>query len=150
MGGVKVMFGEYIYIIWLLVAVGLLIVESSTVQLVSIWFSLGALAALVVSLIKPEAYVLQIAIFLIVSLILLIFTRKIFVEQLNVGKIKTNVDSLIGKYALVTKKITEFEYGEVKLEGKYWTAKTTDNRLIEEDNKVKVIGIDGVKLIVKK
>jgi hypothetical protein len=54
------------------------------------------------------------------------FTRPIAIKKFKMGGEKTNVDSLVGKCALVTKKITEFDRGEVKLNGLIWTARTED------------------------
>lgn len=140
---------EWVYFFWVLLAIGLFIVEANTFQMLTIWFSLGSLAGLLVAIIIPDNFFLQFVAFLIVSLVLLLFTRKIAIEKLKVGHVKTNVDSLVGKKAIVTKDIHEFEFGEVKIEGKYWTAKSEDGLPKESGNTVEVVGVSGVKLIVK-
>jgi membrane protein implicated in regulation of membrane protease activity len=93
-------------------------------------------------------FVAQAAVFLAVSGILLVFTRPIAVKKLKSGRVKTNVNSLIGKEALVVKKITEFEKGEVKLNGQIWSAHAEDGSTIEENIKCRVVRIEGVQAIV--
>jgi membrane protein implicated in regulation of membrane protease activity len=89
-------------------------------------------------------------IFLGFSVILFIFTRPVAIKKLKIGKEKTNVDSLIEQEAIVTKKITKFERGEIKLQGKYWTAITENNEEINEGNNCIVFKFDGVKAVVRK
>ena len=83
-------------VVWLVLAVIFLIIEGITVGLATIWFAAGAFVALLLSLFDVPVMV-QAAVFLIVSLVLLFSTRKIFVEKLRAGSEKTNVDALIGR-----------------------------------------------------
>ena len=76
-------------VVWLVLAVSFLIVEALTAGLTTIWFAAGAFAALICSLFDL-ALGIQIAVFLIVSICLLVFTRKIFVDELKTGTEKTN------------------------------------------------------------
>jgi membrane protein implicated in regulation of membrane protease activity len=71
------------------------------------------------------------------------------IKKLKIGREKTNVDSLAGKHALVIKKITEFEKGEVKLNGQIWTAHSDDGSTIAEGTKCEVVRIEGVQAVVK-
>jgi len=91
----------------------------------------------------------QIIIFLLISAVLLYFTRPIAIKKFKTGKVKTNVDSLIGMHALVTRQIGEFERGEVKLNGQFWTARSEDDSVINEGTKCEVVRIEGVQAIVR-
>ena len=90
----------------------------------------------------------QVVIFLAVSCCLLVFTRKIFVEKLRTGSESTNVDALIGETGIVTEEIRPLTVGQVKINGQVWSALGKDDETIEKDRLVKVIAIEGVKLIV--
>lgn len=134
-------------IIWLALAVIFLAVEAATVGLTTIWFAAGALVALILSLLDFPI-VAQVVVFLAVSLFLLIFTRKIFVEKLRTGSESTNADALIGEIAEVIAPIEPYKVGQVRVRGQEWSAVNKDNALIESGTLVKVIAIEGVKLIV--
>ena len=135
-------------VVWLVIAIICLIIEAITVGLATIWFAAGAFVALLLSLLHVSIPI-QIVIFLIVSVCLLVFTRKIFVKKLKTGAEKTNVDALIGCEGLVVKDILDFSAGQVKLNGQIWTAVGREPDIaIPENTPVKVIAIEGVKLIV--
>lgn len=135
-------------IFWLIVMIGFLIAEALTVGLVGIWFAGGALVAVILSLFEVSP-LMQIIVFFAVSICLLVFTRKIFVEKLNTGKENTNVDALIGETGQVTMTINPMEVGQVKLKGQVWSALADDSLLtIEEGTYVTIKAIEGVKLIV--
>ena len=130
---------------WMLIFLGLLFIELITVALVSIWFAVGALAAFIFSLFVDSIYI-QLAVFVVVSSISLILTRRI-VDKINSNKIPTNLDRVIGKIGIVTEEITKLEPGEVKVDGKKWSAVST--KKINIGSKVEILSIDGVKLKVK-
>ena len=134
-------------VIWLALAVIFLIIEAITVGLATIWFAAGAFAAFVLSLLNVPVLA-QVVIFLAVSCCLLVFTRKIFVEKLRTGSESTNVDALIGETGIVTEEIRPLTVGQVKINGQVWSALGKDDKTIEKDRLVKVIAIEGVKLIV--
>ena len=135
-------------IFWLIVMIGFLIAEALTVGLVGIWFAGGALVAVILSLFEVSP-LMQVIVFFAVSICLLVFTRKIFVEKLNTGKENTNVDALIGETGQVTITINPMEVGQVKLKGQVWSALADDSLLtIEEGTYVTIKAIEGVKLIV--
>ena len=134
-------------VIWLALAVIFLIIEAITVGLATIWFAAGAFAAFVLSLLNVPVLA-QVVIFLAVSCCLLVFTRKIFVEKLRTGSESTNVDALIGETGIVTEEIRPLTVGQVKINGQVWSALGKDDETIEKDRLVKVIAIEGVKLIV--
>lgn len=134
-------------LIWFITFLILLIIEIVTVNLVSIWFALGAIGAMIAAVITDSA-IIQITVFLIVSFITLLLTKPVMRKFKKFDIEPTNFDRVIGKIAEVTKKIGKNEYGEVKVFGNTWTATSDDT--IEVGSKVKVLSIDGVKLIVKK
>jgi membrane protein implicated in regulation of membrane protease activity len=88
-------------------------------------------------------------VFLGMAIALLVFTRPIAIKKFKVGREKTNVDSLIGQRALVTKAISEFEKGEIKLNGQFWSAHAENNSAITEGSKCVILRIEGVQAIVK-
>jgi membrane protein implicated in regulation of membrane protease activity len=115
--------------------------------LTTVWFALAALIMVFLSFL-PIPVVYQILIFLVLSAVFLIFTRPLALKKFKIGRVKTNVDSLVGKHALVIKEITEFDRGEIKLNGQIWSAKTEDGSTLEEGTKCEVIRIEGVQAIV--
>jgi membrane protein implicated in regulation of membrane protease activity len=138
-------------IYWLIGFVVLLGIEAATMALTTIWFAGGALVAFVLALFGVNTQV-QLAVFVIVSFILLFFTRPFALKYVNRNTVKTNVESLIGKYARVTAEINNLEgRGAAVLNGQEWTA-----RALEDDNiypvgaMVEVKDIRGVKLIVSR
>jgi membrane protein implicated in regulation of membrane protease activity len=134
--------------IWLGIAVFMAIIEAFTFGLTTIWFALAALVMIFVSFL-PIPFVFQVMIFLAISACLLVFTRPLALKKFKIGRIKTNVDSLAGKNALVLKQVTEFDRGEIKLNGQIWSAKSENGETINEGTKCKVVRIEGVQAIVK-
>lgn len=136
-------------VFWLIAAVIFGISEALTVGLVTIWFAGGALVALAAALLGASMPV-QVILFFVVSIGLLVSTRKVFVKKLKTGNAKTNVDALIGEEAKVLTTIKPFEPGSIKLKGQEWTAVARDENLIIASGEiVKVIAIEGVKAVVK-
>ena len=130
-------------VFWLIIALIMLIVEALTAGLTTIWFAGGAFAALVCALLDLPTAV-QIVIFFIVSICLLVFTRKIFVEKLKTGSQKTNVDALIGERAIVEAAIPAYGVGS-----QVWSAVCEKPDMeIEAGKLVKIHAIEGVKVIV--
>ncbi len=134
-------------LIWFIAFVILLIIEIVTINLVSIWFAIGAIASMITSFIT-DSILIQIVVFLIVSVISLLLTKPLMKKFKKFDFQPTNSDRVIGKIGEVVKKISKNEYGEVKVFGNIWTATSDD--VIDVGSKVKVVSIDGVKLIVKK
>lgn len=132
---------------WLIVFLLSLGVEIATVALVSIWFAVGAFAALIATFFTGNVLI-QSAVFVVVSVIALLLTRPIM-KKFKLGKFEpTNVDRLIGKQAEVIKEISSAEYGEVKIFGEVWMASSSHK--IPVGSKVIIEKIDGAKLVVKK
>ncbi len=136
--------------IWLITAGIFLIIEISTTGFLVFWFSIGALATMILSFFVDNI-ILQIAFFLIISIFLL-FATKPFVDKImpKENYIKTNSFSLAGKIGKVTVDIEPIDgKGQIKIENESWSAKSLDNTHIPKDTEVIVEKIEGVKAIVK-
>ena len=139
------------WIVWLVVCVGCVIIEAASPQLTSIWFSLGGLAALIASFIKPELWWLQLIIFVVVSAAALAATRPL-AKKLTAKKAeRINADRFIGEEALVIQSINNTQgEGQIKSLGTVWSARTeTDGVTIEAGETVVIKRIEGVKVIVE-
>ncbi|MEE0980730.1 MAG: NfeD family protein [Acutalibacteraceae bacterium] len=136
--------------LWIALIVAFLVIEAVTVQLVTIWFTVGAIGALIANVMHTEIWV-QVLVFVAVSAITLLLTRpfvKRFTEQ---HKVPTNADRYIGKQAVVVEPIDNIHAkGAVTVGGLEWTARTKDGSNIEKDEIVTIESIEGAKLIVKK
>ena len=137
-------------IFWLVLMVIFIIVEAETMHLVSIWFALGSIAAMITSFFLPQHIFIQIGVFIVVSVIVLISVRDVAKNKLKVGSVKTNVSALIGRHVKVTQRIEPYKFGEVKVDGTLWTAVGLNEEIIEADEIVEIIEISGVKLVVQK
>ena len=136
-------------VVWLILIVIFLMVEASTVALVSTWFAAGALAALLVSLLKAPLW-FQAGIFVIVSAVCLTALRPLVRKHIQPKITKTNVDALAGTTGLVTVAIDNVTaQGQVKLGAMYWTARSVSGDPIPQGTLVKVARIDGVKVLVE-
>lgn len=139
-----------IKLVWL----GLLLLfgigEAVTVGLTSIWFAAGALVALIIALLGGPLW-LQIALFLIVSLLCLLAVRPLARKYLNKNIQPTNADRIIGAEARVTEDIDNIQgKGAVLVGGITWTARSENDTNIPAGCLVKVLRIDGVKLYVER
>lgn len=139
------------WLIWLLVACFFAIAEIFTAGFMVIWLGVAALVSLVFSLIFPKAIAAQIIIWGILSIILVLCTKK-FADKVNPTVAQTNVYSVIGKKANVIIEINgEKSTGQVKVDGDVWSAKSDDfNAIIPVGSVVEITRIDGVKVVVKK
>ena len=134
---------------WLGIAVLCAVIEGMTLGLTTIWFALSAVLMIFVSMFHPPFY-LQCLLFALIALLLRFFTRPLALKLLHTKREKTNADSLIGKKALVLQTITEFEKGQVKINGIVWTAASIGNAEIPAGDECIIEKIEGVTLIVKK
>ena len=135
------------WLMWLLVIILLTALEVVTINLVSIWFIISAIVSLFLSF-AVDSFYIQFGVFVGLGIILLLLTRPYLVKKLSKGKVRTNFDRIIGKKGLVTEKITKLKVGEVKVDGKRWSAISKD--VIDVGTIVIIEDIDGVKLIVRK
>ena len=132
--------------IWLGIVICLALIEILTVNLTTIWFVASGLCSLVLS-IFIDNYIIQFGVFVIGGVLLLIFTKSLLLKKLNIHTVKTNLDRVIGMQGVVIKEITKNNTGQVKVDGKIWTA--ISNKNISKDSDVIIKRIDGVKLIVE-
>lgn len=138
-------------IVWLIVAAALFIGEMICPIFFMFWFAIGALVALVVSLITSNI-IIQTGIFLAVSIILVIFTKPLTNKLFkNEAKDDLNMNGIIGKTAIVIRTIDNLNgTGEVKIHGETWSAiAENDGEIIEAEKQVEILKVDGVKLVVK-
>lgn len=136
---------------WLVAAVLFIVVELVSIGLTSIWFAAGALSALLVAVLHGNI-IIQVAVFLIVSVVLLCMTRPWARKYINSRTQKTNVDSLIGEKTILTETVNNLEAtGRAVVLGKEWTVRAkNENDIIESGALVKVVEISGVKLLVER
>ena len=133
-------------VVWLIVFIGLIVIELATVNLVTVWFAVGALASFILSF-WVDSLFWQVGLFVVVSSISLLLTRRIVLKVKGTDIIPTNLDRVVGKIGIVTEDISKLEPGEVKVDGKKWSAVAT--KKIKIGSKVEILSIDGVKLNVK-
>lgn len=141
---------EQMEIIWLALTAVLLIIEIATLGLTTIWFAAGALFAFFAALLGMNQGI-QIGVFVVVSVVLLFFTRPLAVKYLNTKTIKTNTEALVGKTARVIVDINNLKsQGQVVINGLEWTARSSDDTVVFKiGDAVTIVGIEGVKLIVE-
>ena len=135
-------------IIWLALMVAFLIVEATTVVMVSLWFAAGSLVALIASLLGASIPI-QVALFLVVSALLLACLRGVVRKHFTPKLERTNVDAIVGSRGYVTANIDNLSAtGTVKLGAMEWTARSTSGSVIPKGTLVKVDKIEGVKAFV--
>jgi membrane protein implicated in regulation of membrane protease activity len=137
-------------IIWLVVLLIAIAIELGTLGLTSIWFAGGALIAAIAAAFSLPVW-LQILLFLMVSLALMVFTRPIAVKYFNKDRVRTNVESMIGRQAIVISEIDNLQgIGQVTVGGQEWSARSEDEqKCMAAGTVVEVVAVSGVKLIVR-
>ena len=137
-------------IFWLVLLIVAIVVEVFTMGLTTIWFAGGALVAILATLLHAPIW-LQIILFVAVSLLLMFFTRPVAVKYFNKDRVKTNVESMVGRQAVVTGEIDNIQgIGQVTIGGQEWSARSADDTMrIPLGSVVDVVSVSGVKLIVK-
>lgn len=136
-----------LWVLWLIIVIVLAVIEVMTVNLVSVWFIASGLISLFLSFFI-DSFFWQFAIFVILGLIFMIITRPLLVKKFGKSDVKTNLDRVIGMKGIVTSDISKLKVGEVKVDGKTWSA--IADKKIEAGTTVIVEAIDGVKLVVRK
>lgn len=137
------------FIVW---AAGIIIFgvfEAITAQLVSIWFVAGAIGGLIAAMLHAPIY-LQVVVFIVITILALAITRPLVKKYIKPKMQRTNADRVISQIGIVAEEIDNINAkGEVKIDGKVWSARSADNSVIPLDSRVQVLEISGVKLIVK-
>lgn len=138
-------------LIWLGLFILMLVIEIITVGLTTIWFAAGALAALAANVLGANL-IIQIIIFLAVSVVLLIFTRPWAEKHLNRKRVRTNYERAIGKVIRITEKVDNLnQTGKSVVDGQEWTVRSkNDSEIFEAGALARVAAVSGVKLIVEK
>jgi len=133
--------------IWLVIIIILSVLEVETVSLFSIWFIVSGIVSLILSILNVN-FTICFGVFVILGLILLVTTRKSLLKVLKVKKENTNLDRIVGKKGVVTEDITKDNIGEVKVDGKKWSAYS--NEELKKGTIIRVLEINSVKLNVEK
>lgn len=138
------------YIGWLVVFVVFAALELVTMGLTCIWFAIGAIAACIASFFSGN-WVVQAIVFIVVTVLVLIFLRPFAIKHINNKAEKTNVESMAGKTAKVIKEIDNINAtGMIVVDGMEWTARSSDGAVIPQGELVTIVSVEGVKAIVKK
>jgi len=132
------------YIAWLVVFVVFAALELVSLGLTCIWFAIGALAGCVAALLGAN-WIVQAVVFLVVTMVVLIFIRPFAIKYVNNKAEKTNVESMAGKQGKVV-----VEIDNIKVDGMEWTARSVDGEIIPKDSLVTVVSVEGVKAMVRK
>ena len=135
------------WITWLIIVILLTILEVITINLVSVWFIVSGIVSLFLSFVIDSFYI-QFMVFVCLGLVLMLLTRPYLVKKLSKKKVSTNLDRVIGMEGIVTEEITKFKIGEVKVDGKKWSAIADEKIKVGEE--VIIESIDGEKLVVRK
>lgn len=135
-------------VVWLILLVVFIAAEAATVQLVSVWFAVGALAAMVVSLLGGELW-LQVVVFFILSIALLALLWPVAKKRLKPKVVATNADALVGRLCTVTEEIDPIEGGRVRLGDVTWSARSENGDRISAGARVRVLNIQGAKVFVE-
>ncbi len=140
-----------LWIVWLIVFVLSLLIEWATNELVSIWFTLGSVIALILSFVPGVEWWVQLIVFVVISIAAFGFLRPIVKKFMKNNIVDTNIDEIVGKKGYMTEDYTDSTRGEVKINGILWTAvNTEENVTLPKGTKVVVLAVEGNKLIVKK
>lgn len=134
---------------WILVAIICGAIEIFTAGFWFLWLAIaGVIVALLVQFGLLPTLEMQLLVFALFTLLLIIFTRPLVVKFIKSNDTVSNVKALIGQHGITLTSIVPMQFGQVKVNGEIWTAVTEEE--LEENTRVEVIGIDGVKLQVKK
>lgn len=134
---------------WLILFVAAILVEASTAALISIWFAVGSVAALIAAVLGVPVW-LQLTVFCVFTAVMLIFTRPLLKKLFPKKFTPTNTELSVGRSAVVIEEINDsLGTGRVRLNGVDWKAVTENGRVIEKDTVVTVKEIRGAKLLVE-
>lgn len=138
-----------ISIIWIAAIIIFAVLEAVTYQLVSVWFAVGSVGGLITHLLGYN-FTVQLAVFLLLTIIMLCCLRPLSMRHLKPKGLKTNVDNLIGRETIITEDVDNVKgQGKGIVDGMIWTVRSSDGAEIPEGAKAKIEKIEGVKLMVK-
>ena len=137
------------WVFWLIAAGIFFIIEIATVGFLIFWLGIGALLAMIVSLVTDNI-IIQTAVFVVSSALLIPLTKPFVDKFTTKDSVPTNSYSLINQKGIVISDINPIKgTGLVKINGETWSAKANSETSILKDTEIKVLAIDGVKLIVE-
>ena len=135
--------------LWIFVAIASIVIEIITLgDLICIWFAVGALVSGLLAWAKVSTAI-QFVTFFVVSIGVMLIVRPLAAKYLRGNVVATNSDRLIGMNAVVTRDITADSWGERQVSGMTWSTFRIDNQPVKKDTVVRIMAIDGVKLIVR-
>ena len=134
--------------VWVAVTIICVVIESLTLALTTIWFGISGFVMVFLAF-TPLPFVAQLFLFVVIALLLLIFTRPFVKKKLSQKQIATNYERIIGQIAVVTKKITALDKGAVRINGMEWTAAVKKDITLEKGSKCIIEEIAGVTAYVK-
>ncbi len=135
------------WIFWLVLVIVLTVIELATTNLLSVWFVISGIVALILSFFIDNVAIVS-TVFAVLGIILLFTTRPLLKKYLPTQQARTNADRIIGMHGVVTEEIKKNVVGEVKVDGKRWGA--ISNTKIPVGSEVIIDAIDGVKVVVRK
>ena len=135
------------WIFWLILVIVLTIVELATVNLLTVWFVISGIVAMILSFFIDDVTIVS-TVFVLLGILLLFTTRPLLKKYLPTQRVRTNADRIIGMSGVVTEEIKKNSVGEVKVDGKKWSA--ISNSKIPVGSEVIIEAIDGVKAVVRK
>ncbi len=137
------------FAVWLIVAVILAVIEALTQGLTTIWFAGGAVTAAAVS-VATDSFLIQITAGLVVSVLLLVFTKPVVKQKLNREIVRTNIAAVIGSIGVAESDLIIHETGTVKADNKLWTAVLASGAdSVSKGEEVEIVAVEGVKLVVR-
>ncbi len=143
------MFDNLAYL-WLAVIVVMLVIEAATVSITTSWFALGALFSLIVTSFAPDALLVQVLVFVVVSGLSLWLLRPLVRRYVSIKRTPTNADRIVGQVGVVLEDIDNLRNaGAVSMGGKIWTARSYTGEPIAKGDTVRALFIEGVKIIVE-
>ena len=135
------------WIFWLILVIVLTVVELATVNLLTVWFVISGIVAMILSFFIDDVTIVS-TVFVLLGILLLFTTRPLLKKYLPTQRTRTNADRIIGMHGVVTEEIKKNSVGEVKVDGKKWSA--ISNSKIPVGSEVIIEAIDGVKAVVRK
>lgn len=141
---------DNLLIMWIVLTVVFAVIEALTLQIVTVWFAVGSIGAIIANVVHASPLV-QLIVFVALSILTLVIARPYLKKLSKTNAQPTNADACIGKQAVVTEEINNtLGKGQAKIRGVIWTARSSEeNTIIKAGEMVTVTAIEGVKLIVK-
>ena len=135
------------WIFWLVLVIVLTVVELATTNLLSVWFVISGIVAMILSFFVDDVAIVS-TVFAVLGILLLFTTRPLLKRYLPTQRVRTNADRIIGMHGIVTEEIKKNTVGEVKVDGKKWSAVSSTKIPVGTDATIEAI--DGVKVVVRK